>query len=256
LNAKQTYLITGASSGIGYAYALQRASKNTHFILLARRQARLENLQQQLLEQGSSADIFTIDMSNLESVEALAKKLAQQYTNINELFLNAGMSLGHGKMETSTQDFNYLFRVNFLSNHTLLTPLLKSIPEHGSVVFISSLASLITMPSSIAYSSSKRAINAYAEGLRYSLLDKKIDVVNILPGFITTELTDKNDFSMPFLLPIDKAIKRIIKAVDTKAENYLFPKRFALLIILLNWLPRSIRNWYIKRVYQKRVTQT
>jgi len=104
------------------------------------------------------------------------------------------------------------------------------------------LASIITMPSSIAYSSSKRALNAYAEGLRYKLLPFNVDVSIIKPGFIKSELTDKNQFKMPFILPLDKGVDNIFNAIKKRKVSYAFPKRFFYLISFLNLLPQFIKD--------------
>lgn len=98
------------------------------------------------------------------------------------------------------------------------------------------------MPSSKVYSSSKRALNAYAEGIRYKYAKENIKVINILPGFIKSELTDKNDFNMPFLLETEDGVKRIVKAIEKEKRVYAFPMRFYLIIRLLNLLPSFLRE--------------
>jgi short-subunit dehydrogenase len=98
------------------------------------------------------------------------------------------------------------------------------------------------MPTSIAYSASKRALNAYGEGLRYQLKPYGIDVMTILPGFIDSEMTQKNSFKMPFLLTTQAGVKRITDAIDKKKHFYPFPLRFYLMIRLLLLLPQPLRD--------------
>jgi len=109
--------------------------------------------------------------------------------------------------------------------------------KSGKIVFISSLSSLFTMPSAKVYASSKRALNAYAQGIRYKYNKDGITVTLILPGFIQSELTDKNDFSMPFLLETNEGVRLMKKAIEKKKVFYAFPLRFYLIIRLLNLLP-------------------
>ncbi|MDQ7042823.1 MAG: SDR family NAD(P)-dependent oxidoreductase, partial [Sulfurimonas sp.] len=142
------------------------------------------------------------------------------------------------------EEFENLYRVNVLSNHAILEillPLFRA-QAHGKIVFISSLASLFSMPSSKIYSSSKRALNAYAEGIRYKYNRYGIKVINILPGFIKSELTDKNEFNMPFLLQTEVAVTRIVKAIEKNKREYIFPLRFYIIIRFLNLLPSFLRE--------------
>ena len=134
--------------------------------------------------------------------------------------------------------------MNVLANHAILEILLPKFQEQksGKIVFISSLASLISMPTSKAYSSTKRAVNAYAEGLRYKYNKDGIKVINILPGFIVSEMTDKNNFKMPFLLSTQEGVQKIIKAIEKNKRIYAFPLRFYLIISTLNLLPKFLRE--------------
>ena len=94
----------------------------------------------------------------------------------------------------------------------------------------------------MVYGSSKRAMNAYAEGLRYMLKPYNIHITTIKPGFIVSELTDKNSFKMPFILPLDKGVAIIAKAIHQKKRILAFPLRFVLIIKLLNILPFALRE--------------
>ena len=188
-------LITGASSGIGAQLARNYDKKENHLFLLARDKNKLQKLQNSLTCKSEIIDVDVTDFILLQ--EKIASIGA-----IDMVILNAGISIGHSLEVTPFDDFKKLYDTNLLANHAILEHLLPKFKEKrtGTIVFISSLASLISMPSSVAYSSSKRALNAYAEGIRYRYKSYGVDVLNILPGFIDTPLTQKNSFSMPFLL--------------------------------------------------------
>ena len=167
------------------------------------------------------------------------------------VILNAGISLGHNSDEIPTiEQFKNLYDVNLLSNHAILEILLPKFKEQksGKIVFISSLASLISMPTSKVYSSSKRALNAYAEGIRYKYSKYGIKVITILPGFIKSELTDKNSFHMPFFLSTQDGVKRIKKAIQNNKTFYPFPFRFYLLIRVFNLLPQFLREKIVNSI--------
>lgn len=232
-------LITGASSGIGEVLARLYAKDEHSLVLLARREDRLEILKSELIE-AKSVELVVVDVSDFE----LLQKKIKLVSDIDMVILNAGASLGHSLEITPFCDFKKLYDINLLSNHAILEVLLPQFcaKKSGKIVFISSLASLISMPTSVAYSSSKRALNAYAEGIRYKYKNDGIKVINVLPGFIKSEMTDKNSFKMPFFLDTQSGAKRIYDAITKERVFYPFPLRFYLLISLLNLLPQFLRD--------------
>ncbi|OHE19680.1 MAG: short-chain dehydrogenase [Sulfurimonas sp. RIFOXYD2_FULL_37_8] len=236
-------LITGASSGIGKELSRLYATPENDLILLARREDRLQELQSQLLK-AKSVEIIAADVSEFDTLQEKMGDIGA----LDMVILNAGISLGHSLEMTPFKDFKKLYDVNLLSNHAILEILLPHFKSQGSgkIVFISSLASLFSMPSSKAYSSSKRALNAYAEGIRYKYQPYGIKVINILPGFIKSELTDKNSFHMPFLLSTVDGAKIIKRAIDKNKKFYPFPKRFYFFILLFRLFPDFIKQKIIK----------
>jgi len=239
-------LITGASSGLGAELARQYASKENELILLARREDKLFKLRSELFEMCKSVEVVVADVTAFDNLQEKILRLG----SVDMVILNAGISLGHSSGIPTIKEFKNLYEVNVLSNHAILEILLPRFKEQksGRIVFISSLASLFSMPSSKVYSSSKRALNAYAEGIRYKYKKDNIKVITILPGFIKSELTDKNDFKMPFILETAEGVKRIIKAIEKEKRVYAFPLRFYLIIRLLNLLPHFLREKIVNSV--------
>jgi len=241
-------LITGASSGLGEELARQYATKDNELILLARREDKLFKLRSELFESAKSVEIIVADVTLFDELQVKIDKIG----HVDMVILNAGISVGHSSLITPIADFKKLYDVNLTANHAILEILLPKFQEQkaGKIVFISSLASLISMPSSKAYSSSKRALNAYAEGIRYKYKKDGIKVINILPGFIQSEMTDKNSFHMPFLLNTVDGVKRIKKAIEKEKRIYAFPLRFYLIIRLLNSLPHFLREMIVNSIYK------
>jgi len=233
-------LITGASSGLGAELARQYASLENELVLLARRETNLLSLKNELLSSCKSIEIIAVDVTDFTLLQEKIK--AMGYVDV--VILNAGISLGHKGDIPTIEQFKNLFDVNVLSNHAILEillPLFRA-KRRGKIVFISSLASLFSMPTSKVYSSSKRALNAYAEGIRYKYKPLDVKVITILPGFIKSEMTDKNEFNMPFILETQEGVSRIKNAIDEGKELYAFPLRFYLIIRLLNLLPSFLRE--------------
>ena len=243
-------IITGASSGLGRALANHYAIPNNQLVLIARREEKLNDVALMCRDKGAKVETIVADVANFEQMQEIGKILAQE--PIDRIVLNAGMSLGHGGKISPFEEFYHLISVNFLSVHALLEPIIPKLVEQksGEIVFISSLASLISMPSSVAYSTSKRALNGYSEGLRYQLMDSGIEVMTILPGFIDSEMTQKNSFKMPFLLSTEAGVTRIVRAIEKKKRFYPFPFRFTLMIRLLLLLPQPLRDFIVKSIYK------
>ncbi|MEN4053722.1 MULTISPECIES: SDR family NAD(P)-dependent oxidoreductase [Sulfurimonas] len=234
-------LITGASSGLGAEFARQYASSENELYLLARREEKLLQLKNELFDKCKKIRLIVVDVRDFE----LLQNKLHEIEALDMVILNAGISLGHSHTEMPTiAEFKNLYDVNVLSQHAVLEVLLPKMQaqKSGKVIFISSLSSLFTMPSAKVYASSKRALNAYAEGIRYKYASYGIKVVTILPGFIKSELTDKNDFNMPFLLETDEGVRRMKQAIDRGRELYAFPLRFYLIIRILSWLPSALRQ--------------
>lgn len=235
-------VITGASSGLGEALALYYATREYQLVLIARREDRLNDVAQRCRAKGAEVESIVADVNDFERMREVGEDLGKQ--PIDRIMLNAGVSVGHYEGVTPFADFERLFKTNFLSVHALLEPIIPRLIEQksGEIVFISSLASLFTMPTSIAYSSSKRALNAYAEGLHYQLKPQGITVMTIMPGFIESEMTQKNRFKMPFFMNTHEGIARITHAIERKKIRYAFPFRFYLMIRIVLLFPQSLRD--------------
>jgi len=228
-------LITGASSGLGAELARQYATKKNELILLARREEKLVNLKNELFESVKSVEIIVADVRAFKTLQEKIKKIG----TVDTVILNAGISLGPKNGIPTIESFKNLYDVNLLANHAILEVLLPHLLAQGSgkIVFISSLASLFTMPGSEVYSSSKRALNAYADGIRHQYSKDGLKVITILPGFIKSEMTDKNEFNMPLIIDLETGVSRIKKAIDKGKEFYAFPSRLYLIIRFLSLLP-------------------
>jgi short-subunit dehydrogenase len=95
--------------------------------------------------------------------------------------------------------------------------------KRGHLVGVSSLASFQGMPQDGGYAGSKAAQRIHCEGLRIELRGSGVDVTTICPGFIRTPMTDRNDFDMPFLLEVDVATRKIIRAIARRRRLFAFP---------------------------------
>ncbi len=240
-----TILITGASSGLGAELARQYAHPQNHLILLARREDKLYALRKEIYEQCKSVEVIVADVTQFESLQ---KKL-HTITSLDMVILNAGVALHNKESIPTIKDFKKLYDVNVLANHAILEVLLPIFKQqqNGKIVFISSLASLLSMPTSEVYSSSKRALNAYAEGIKHQYKEHGIQVSLILPGFIESEMTAKNSYEMPFMIGTSEGVRKIKTAIEKSKEFYVFPLKLYYFIRFVNLLPTFVRDRIVKK---------
>jgi len=222
-------LITGASRGIGRSLAEYYKNKGANLYLIARDEDKLKEL---------SDNYFAVDLSDFDKVREVSKKLSS--VKFDLIILNAGISTPHSRDFPPFEAFKKVIDVNFLSVHALLEYIDF---KDSKVVFISSLASLLGAPTSLAYSASKRALNSYAESLYFAGVDVRL----ILPGFIKTDMTKNHTFYMPFLMDLDEATKRIVKIIEKKKFFNPFPLRFYYIIKLFRLLPDNLKKNILKK---------
>jgi short-subunit dehydrogenase len=167
---------------------------------------------------------------------------------IDILILNAGNCryIDNAK-QFNGELFADVINTNLISLGWQLQYLLPKVKRGGQVVFVSSSATILPFPRSEAYGASKAGMDYLAKSLRLDLVSNDISVTLVHPGFIKTPLTDKNDFSMPFLLTSEEAAQRIVKGVKAQKNYIHFPKRLTLLLKLFSLLPSSLWQSLILR---------
>ena len=104
------------------------------------------------------------------------------------------------------------------------------------------MAGIRALPGAPAYSASKAAVRFYGDALRGELKPYGITVSVICPGWITTPLTDKNDFPMPFMISAERAAHQIIHSLAAKKARIAFPKRLYFPLRVLEFLPLWISD--------------
>jgi len=116
------------------------------------------------------------------------------------------------------------------------------------LVGMSSTAAYAGLPRAEAYGASKAAVRYLFQSLDVDLHGKGMDVSVILPGFVETPLTDKNDFPMPMRITVDKAVSHILSGLDRRSREIAFPWVFALALRMLARLPDGLRTRLFSRM--------
>lgn len=230
--------IIGASSGIGYALAVELAAQGATLALSARRKDELEKLKRQL---GDKHSIYPLDVVDTELMLRTAQDIHAVNNRIDRVVF---MSAAYTPMKLDALDMQVaqqMIQVNVLGAFNVVhasLPLLKK-QAAGQLVLCASVAGYLGLPGGQPYSATKAAVINLAESLRAEC-PEKIDIKLICPGFVRTALTAKNSFAMPMIITPEKAAKAIAKGLQSRGFEIHFPKRFTLMLKFLRMLPYGL----------------
>lgn len=185
--------ITGASSGIGRACAIEFAKHKSNLLLMARRKDRVEALAQQLTRE-HHIRTFTqqLDVRNNGDVEKTFSSLPTEWKKIDILVNNAGLSRGLDKLyEGKIEDWEEMIDTNVKGFLYVTRTVLPAMVEqnNGHIINIGSIAGHQTYPMGNVYCASKFAVTALSRGLKMDLLGTAIRVTSVDPGLVETEFS-------------------------------------------------------------------
>ena len=186
-------VVTGASSGIGYATALALARGGAKVALGARRQDRLEDLKTKIVQEGGQALSCKVDVANRQECQAFIDLVINEWGRIDILVNNAGLMPLSLVKNIKVDEWDRMVDVNIKGvlycTAAALPHMIKA--KSGHIVNVSSVAGRLVFPGGSVYCATKHAITAFSEGLRQELsVRKNIRVSCIEPGVVATELTD------------------------------------------------------------------
>ncbi|NET01251.1 MAG: SDR family oxidoreductase [Sphaerospermopsis sp. SIO1G2] len=190
----QTILITGASSGIGAACAKFFARENPRLILAARRLEKLEQKAWELNKMyGAEVHLLELDVRDRQAVESAINSLPEEWSEIDILINNAGLSRGLDKLyEGEFQDWEEMIDTNIKGLLYLTRYIVPGMVKrgHGHIINIGSIAGHQTYPGGNVYCATKAAVKAISEGLKQDLLGTPVRVTSVDPGMVETEFSE------------------------------------------------------------------
>lgn len=218
-------VITGASSGIGEAIALDYARPGAALALTGRDPERLETVAGACRAKGATVFAETIDVVERERFADWLKAFDDAHP-VDLILANAGISVD--KDNSSIDDFAVIrrtFDVNVFGVLNTVEPLLDRMiaRRRGQIAVVSSLAGFIGLPYSASYNASKAAVRVWGESLRYVLKKHGIGVSVICPGFVVSRMTANAPFPMPFLMSSARASAIIRRGLAKDRARIAFP---------------------------------
>jgi short-subunit dehydrogenase len=218
-------VITGASSGIGEALALDYAASGVALALTGRDSGRLEAVAEACRTKGATVLTGAIDVVDRDALGAWLTTFDDAHP-VDLILANAGISID--KDNSSLDDF-YIIRqtldVNIGGVLNTVEPLLPRLiaRKSGQIAVVSSLAGFFGLPYSASYNASKAAVRVWGESIRYVLKKDGIGVSVICPGFVVSRLTASAPFPMPFMMSAAKASAIIRKGLAANRARIAFP---------------------------------
>ncbi len=245
--------ITGASSGIGRALALNLARRGDRVAVSARSITGLQSLVDDADGASGSIHPYPLDITHPDNCTETVSQINSELGEIALAVLNAGTHHPVEAASFAASDFAQLIGVNLLGTGNCLAPLLeRMIPDkRGHIAIVASVAGYRGLPTSAYYGASKAAQINFTEALKFDLDRHGIKLQLVNPGFVKTPLTDKNDFPMPFLMDVDNAAERMVRGFERSAFEITFPRRFSYLLKFLRILPYRLYFPIVNRMTGK-----
>lgn len=220
-------LLTGASSGLGRALALQMSQPGRTLSLIARDPDRLDAVAQACRDRGASVATARLDVTHAARMaDWLVARDGELPVDL--VIANAGLggerALSPRAGESGAQA-RALFAVNTLGLVNTLTPLLPRMQKRarGHLVIVGSIQGDIGLPQAPVYSASKAAARIYGDGLRRLLRGQGIAVTTVLPGFIDTPMSRSLEMGRPLLWTPERAAARIARDIARARRYSVFP---------------------------------
>ncbi len=189
-------LITGASSGIGAAFARRLAALGYAVVLVARRVERLESLANELRSQYHvQAEVLVADLADPMDIRRVAEYIAG-LDDLEILVNNAGFAVWGNYAETPVEQQLAMVQVHINASMYLCRAALPKMiaRKHGNIINVSSIAAFTPKPRDVIYTASKAFLNVFSESLQMELGGTGVKIQALCPGFTRTEFHDKSQY--------------------------------------------------------------
>ncbi len=233
-------VITGASSGIGEALALDYAAPGIALALSGRDGARLSAVAEACRDKGATVLAETVDTTDRTAMAAWLTAFDDTHP-IDLVVANAGVSLSQN--DPNFESFEKVRRtmaINVDGVFNTIEPVVGRLTarRHGQIGLVSSLAGFFGRPGSSSYSASKAALRVWGESIRFPLAKDNVGVSVICPGYVESRMSGSLTGAKPFLISADRASRLIRHGLARNHARIAFPLPLKAAVWLGNLLPR------------------
>ena len=242
-------VITGASSGIGRALAIELAAPGVELGLLGRVESKLAEVATSCEAKGAVVQTGCVDVTDAAGLSLWIQSFDEVHP-VDWVVANAGVTASitqDGALE-SLADAHGVLGANL---HGVLNTVYASLPllrrrGQGQIALMSSLAAWRGMALTPVYSGSKAGVKAYGEALRDLLAPEGIGVSVICPGFVETPMSQRFPRHRPCMISAEAAAAKIVAGVRSNKAYVTFPQSFILGLRLLNVLPFDVGSFFLR----------
>ncbi len=227
--------IIGASTGIGAATAKALLALGARVALSARSEDKLADV----AGNSAAAVVLPLDFTDTGAVTAAWRQLQAQWQGVDLVLIVAGTHQEIRAWEVTEQNSRALLETNL---HGVINTVSVVVPGllaqgHGALGIVASVAGYRGLPKALVYGASKAALINFTETLYLDLHPKGLGVYLVMPGFVKTPLTARNEFTMPNLISAEEAADEIIAGLRAGGFEIHFPKAFTRKLKFLRLLP-------------------
>ncbi len=254
-----TALVTGATAGIGAAFARRLAGRGHDLVLVARDQPRLEALAAELRERhGVRAEALAADLSGDEGVERVVARIAT-LPALTLLVNNAGFGTAGALATAPAEVQERMLRLHVLAPMRLTRAALPGllVRRAGAVINVSSVASFIYGAGSVNYCATKAYLTTFSEGLGAELAGTGVQVQALCPGFTRTEFHQRigaaaGDHPAWMWLTAEAVVRASLAQLDRRGPVICVPGlHYKLLVAVVRLLPRRLIGVLSRRGYRR-----
>ncbi len=261
LSDRLVVLITGASSGIGEALAIEYAKMGADLILLSRRTERLEALSEKISKAPQRVIFYACDVTHDDEMQKVVSDARSVMGKIDIVIANAGFGVRGSLESLSLSDYQRQFETNVFGVMRTIYATLPDLKKcRGRLVVMGSVLGHVALPQSSAYVMSKFALRGLCETIRPELASHGVSVTLVSPGLVESEFRSVNsdgvfdpsreESAPPFLLmPKKQAAREMIQAIDARQRDAIITFHAKVLVFLNRLFPGllpSVLAWLKK----------
>jgi NAD(P)-dependent dehydrogenase (short-subunit alcohol dehydrogenase family) len=241
-------IVTGASSGIGWAIALALAERGTRVALGARNLATLQELADKIQSRGGEALAVLTDVTRQEQVEQLAQETLSKWGQIDILISNAGQYIRCPITELTISLLEQSMAVNFYGGvYAVLAVLPHMLSRRsGHIVLVSTMNAKKGLPPDAPYVAAKFALSGFGEVLRQELYRTGVDVTTVYPGRVDTPMIQ--NLRVPWIstkISAETVTRAIVRSIERRKAEVILPPQTKLLHYL-NFLSPRLGDWAVR----------
>lgn len=240
-------LITGASSGIGEAFARRLAARGSDVVLVARRADRLEDLARELEGHGQRVEVLAVDLTDPDGVTQVERRLVAADQPVDLLVNNAGFGTTGRFVDLPVERELEMIELNVVALVRLTRAALGPMVARGdgSIVNVSSMAGFQALPRTATYAATKAFVTIFTESVAEEVRGTGVTVQALCPGFTRTEFHGTNNYDVSRVPKVtwqspDQVVDASLRGIDHR-RVVVVPGALNRLTATVSWLtPRSV----------------